>query len=741
MMQLIHRITGWASSRKGAKIVVAAWLAAIVLLSGIAPSAKSVSISAGEGSVNENTLSEQARRLIKERFPSDDGAPALVVFHNPNGIGEDGRALVADFSKWLNSADKPELAGNALPYHLMPEAARDSLMSEDRTTLLYSFTMVPDLDSHDIHRTVEQVKEWLDRHALAGLRTEVTGPAGITADTLDLFRNADLVLLFATVGLILVLLIAIYRSPLLALIPLVVSGVVYEAANRLIGVGGKQGWYVVDSQALSIMLILLFAVLTDYCLFVFSRYREELRKPGDKHEAMKRAMSRVGEPILFSGGTVLVAMLVLLAAVFKPYHNFAPVFAIAMAAILLGGLTLIPAVFSLLGRKAFWPSAPKPEQEEGSRPRRTGIWGAIASAVVKRPAAIAGVLLALLLVVAANLGTVSYSFNLLKSFPEELSSRQGFELLERNFPKGELAPVTVLIASDSTMVLDEGSTVKLAALAEALERVEGVASVTPKIGPGTAASGASLPEGILSEDGKAIRLQITLSDNPYDREALNVVAELRRDAEDLLKDGGFEEGRYELHFAGQTAEQLDVRQMNKRDIAVVFTLITAAITAMLLLQTRSLRAALLMISTILLSYAAALGLGWAVFEHLLGYEAISYRIPVYTFVFLVALGVDYNIMLVSRIREEAGRHEWKEAIRLGVERTGGVISSAGVILAATFAVLITQPMQELFLFGLTMALGILLDTFLVRGMLLPSILALIGRKSKAAADSKTTIEV
>lgn len=738
MLQPLNRITSWASSRKGAKIVLALWLAVIVILSGIAPSAKQYAINAGEGSIHENTPAAVAQQVMDEHFPSDEGLPALVVFHHPEGLEEEEQAQISEVSQWLSSAEKPENVASSLPYHELPKAVQERMLSDNKTTMLYHFSLKKDLESDETYETIEQIREWLKENTSESMTIEITGPAGIASDTLALFKNADLVLLFATIGLILVLLIIIYRSPLLALIPLVIAGLVYQAVDRIIGLAGREDWFIIDSQALSIMLILLFAVLTDYCLFVFSRYREELKKAGNKYDAMKLAMSQVGEPILFSGSTVLLAMLTLFTAIFKPYHHFAPVFSIALIVILLGGLTLIPAVFALLGRKAFWPFTPKLETAESQKPE--GFWGKFSTSVVKRPKIFASVLLVLLLISSFNVGTIEYSFNLMKSFPKDLSSRQGFEILEQNFPKGKLAPVSIILKADKEIKWDEPFLEKLVALIEEMSHWGGIESISPEVVPDMAQLDASqLPRNFLAKDGHAIKLQVTLDANPYDQEALDTVQVLRENADKLLRESGFEGGYYSLHFAGQTAEQLDVRQMNKRDTILVFSLIVVLITVMLILQTRKLWMAMLMISTILLSYTATVGLGWLIFHGFLGYEAISYRIPVYTFVFLVALGVDYNIMLVSRIREEARRNEWKEAIRQGLAHTGGVISSAGLILAATFAVLITQPMQELFLFGFMMAIGILLDTFLVRGVLLPSLFALVPVKSKETSlQAKTT---
>src|SRR5690625_1773986 len=237
-----------------------------------------------------------------------------------------------------------------------------------------------------------------------------------------------------------------------------------------------------------------------------------------------------------------------------------------------------------------------------------------------------------------------------------------------------------------------------------------------------------LPRNFLAEEEKAVKLQVTLADNPYEKNALNTVEQLRDNADKFLTDSGFSTSDFQLHYAGQTGEQVDVQQMNKRDMIVLFSLVIVLLTIILGVQTRSILLPVLMMFTILLSYTASLGFGWFIFEKIMGYDAISYRLPVYTFVFMVALGIDYNIILVSRIRELAKKLPWREAVGEGVARTGGVISSAGLILAATFGVLMTQPLQELFLFGFTMALGILLTTFIIATIFLPSVLILIRKK-------------
>jgi RND superfamily putative drug exporter len=254
------------------------------------------------------------------------------------------------------------------------------------------------------------------------------------------------------------------------------------------------------------------------------------------------------------------------------------------------------------------------------------------------------------------------------------------------------------------------------------------------------------PDSFLANDGKLAKLELTFKDNPYTLTSIGNLENMRNKASQLLKDSRLNDADYELYFAGETAKQADVKEVNDRDTWLVVLLVTTLITLLLIWQTRSLVAPIYMIGTILLSYAAAMGIGNFFFQQVFGYDSMSYRIPLYTFVFLVALGVDYSIMLMSRIQEEMKSYPLKEAIQRGLAKTGGIISSAGLILAATFSVLITQPIMELFMFGFIVAVGILLDTFLVRTILVPAIINVLGKWSfwpykKGKEEILTKVEV
>src|SRR5690625_4925805 len=528
----------------------------------------------------------------------------------------------------------------------------------------------------------------------------MTGPAGIGTDTLELFSRADLVLIFSTVGLILILLVILYRSPLLALIPLLAAGIVYQVVMQILGLFGKMG-LVISNQTVSIMSILLFAAVIDYSLFVFSRFREELKKEERKYTAMQRAMKHVGSPIFFSGGTVLAAMLVLYFAQFEDYRNFAPTFATTMAVIMLAATTLVPALFKLFGRRSFWPKIPRVGEETVSK---NSLWSKVGRFVVIKPRLSVGIVSLFLIIFASNLMNIKYDFNMLNSFPDDMPSLQGYQLLVEKFDKGDLVPTTILLEADEA-VTDE----QIEVLQQQFTDENLVANVL--------FNGAT-------DDSNVIQYQLTFAESPYSIEVMDQLEVMIGKSEQFLQNSGVSG---QLYFAGETAKQVDDRSINNSDVILIVSLETILIFILLVMMTKSFKMPIYMMGTILVSFLAALGLGIFLTDLFFDIDTISNRVPVYSFVFLVALGIDYKIMLVSRFHEERKHHSAKKAVELAVANTGGVISSAGLILAATFAVLITQPIQDLSIFGFIVAIGILMDTFLIRGVLLPGLLILLEK--------------
>lgn len=716
----MKRIAKYASHKKGIWVILLAWIILTGALSA-APSVNDYKVNTGENDLPKEAQSVVASEKFDAYFPDDNGLFALLVFQNKEGWDTQSFPEVDEVSKWIAEDSKLETIQSAVPFHQFPEKAKENFLSEDGTTLVLPLFLKDNLEMDEVNETVQSIETFTDK-ALTNGTMVITGPAGIASDTIAIFSNADLVLLFSTIALVLILLIVIYRSPLLAIIPLVAVAFVYQVVDRVLGLLAKNEVFTVEAQSISIVMILLFGATVDYSLFVFSRFREELRKQNDKHEAMRKAVHGIAEPLIFSGGTVFAAMLVLLLADYGPYNSFAPVFTITIAIVLIAGLTLIPALFTIFGRRAFWPFIPIVGEETLEKNR---FWGKVGGFVTEKPVLAGGLVLVFLLLNASQLFNANYSYNIIQSFPEEMKSRIGFEQLEEKFPAGELAPVNVLVEKESGFTFSSSELDAIEALNERFIGTIGVSSTTlPE--KEIVATGGREGSRILSEDGKAVKFDIVLTMNPYEEEAMDFLQKLNESKEEILKASGLDTEEYNLYFAGETATSTDIRSTNDRDTMMIIIAVTIVIFGMLIFHTRSLVAPVYMMATILLSYASALGLSWWIFDTFFGFEGMSYRIPLYAFVFLVALGVDYNIMLISRIKEENRYFSIKDATRRGVALTGGVISSAGVILAATFGVLMTQPILELFMFGFIVCLGILMDAFLIRGMLVPAIVTLVN---------------
>ncbi|MCA1322377.1 MMPL family transporter [Bacillus tianshenii] len=702
MKSFLQAITDKVSTKKGMWFTLAAWLIITMALALFAPGAKDYEVTSID-SLSADAKSVIAQNKVDEYFKDSEGIPAILVFQSDEGeIELDKLAGLLDGlrDEGINGVNE------VIPLSTLPPQAAAGFFSADKTTAAIPLNLMPGLESKEIKESKEQIEEYVKKSS--DLTLYVTGPAGIAADSLDLFSRADVVLILSTVGLILILLIVIYRSPLLALIPLLAAAFVYEAVMQLLGLMGMAGLEI-GNQTLSIMSILLFAAVIDYSLFVFSRYQEELKDHEDKFVAMKKAMRVTGMPVFFSGGTVLAAMLVLFFAEFGDYRNFAPTFALAMGVIMLASVTLVPALFTLFGRKAFWPKTPRVGDE---KVKDNSLWSKVGRFVTKKPGLSVVMVSLFLLLAASNMFNLKYDFNTMNSFPEDMPSRQGYEILEEKFEKGDLAPTTVLFESKNVVTKEQQET-----LAKELQEQELVSSVRLNSS---------------AEDEKVLEYNLTFEESPYSVQSIDALEEII-DKADRIVDNSLVEGN--LYFAGETASLVDDRSVNNRDVIVIVILETVLIFAMLIVLTKSIKMPIYMMGTILVSFLAALGLGMFLSDLFFDIDTISNRVPLYSFVFLVALGIDYNIMLISRFQEERREHGVKKAVEIAVANTGGVISSAGIILAATFAVLMTQPIQLLFVFGFIVAVGILLDTFLIRGILLPGLIVLF-EKEKAVSENK-----
>lgn len=680
-----------ARSRTRALIVVGLWILLAGIVPRLAPTVDEVKQEGGANAPIPGTQSAEARDLLLEKFPDQQGVPAIIVVRNPGGLDAADEAEIARISEALAGPDAPTGVTGAVSTATVPQA-RQSLVSADGTT---SMILVPitGLASND-ERFAETVRQIREIAGTGAGQTEIrlTGPAGIATDTVEVFRHADFVLLGFTVLLVLVLLLLIYRSPLLALIPLVGVGIAMQLTNAVGAALADAGIISIDSQAASIMTVLLFGAGTDYALFVLMRFREEVGDTDGVYAAMRSTLRNVGPAVLSSGMTIVLALLTMLLAVVPSTREFGPFLALGVAFVLLISLTFVPAAVLLLGRAAFWPMK-RVQRDPGER----SLWGRVAALVTRRPGAVAAASVALLAALATGVLGYTPNANLISDLRGETDSLRGQQLLSTAFPEGQLAPTTVVVAAPDP----SGAA---ATVGEAIRGIDGVSHVSP-------------PQ--LSADGQVARLQVVYADDPYDTPALERTHQIRQVADEALPTG-------RVLVGGESANALDHRTGDLRDFAVVAVAMTVLIFAVLGLLLRALLAPLVLLATTALSLLAALGatiLTWVVIGD---HAGTNNRVLLYSLIFLVALGVDYNILLASRIREEMTRHGFVDGIRVALTRTGGVITSAGLILAGTFAVLMTQPLNSLLQFGFAMAVGLLLDTFLIRGALVPALFRLIG---------------
>jgi RND superfamily putative drug exporter len=586
--------------------------------------------------------------------------------------------------------------------------ARGDLVSPDGTTATLVVAVSGSPADAGFRDAVDGIRR-VARADAGSLEVHVTGPAGILRDTTAVFAAAGLALLAVTVLLVLALLLVVYRSPLLVAVPLVAVSVALEITNGIGAELARLGWIEVNSQAASIMTVLLFGVGTDYCLFLVSRYRERLGAGDRPPAALATAVSRVAGVLAASAAIVVSSLLVLLLASLPVLRGFGPLLAISVAVMLVVAVTLVPALLVLFGRAAFWPGQAWIGPGRGLR-----VWTRIADAVTRRPVAALGTGLALLVLLAAPLAGYRESYDFVSGFRVDTDSRQGEMLLRGAFPAGQLAPTEVLVACAAGTPDDRCAAVTA--------RVVRAAAAVPGV------RGAAV-EARSDRGGRTVTvLSVVYADDPYGPAALDRARVVRESTWTAAAGPGGAGAR--VLVGGESAQALDTRSALTRDLAVVAPVMLLLIGVVLGVLLRSVTAPLYLLAAILASFLATLGLTVLATVTLPADQGIGERVTIYIFVFLVALGIDYTMLLMGRLREEAARTaDFRAAVRAAVAGTGGVISSAGVILAGTFAVLMTQPIRELFQFGFAMAAGVLLDTFVVRGAVVPAVVALLGRAS------------
>ncbi|MDN8591103.1 hypothetical protein B2I21_15250 [Chryseobacterium mucoviscidosis] len=711
----------WVAGKRSKWITLLVWIIIAVVLGVVWPAVGERETNNAQD-LSDSKPSVQAAAVAQKEFPGGEGVPALIVWRQAGGLTDEQIENIQALTERLDQ-DPVEQQQSVVPLYQLPPQALKGQLSEDGSTLVMPLFFNKEADSSQLKEGIEaleqKTKDIFGSNPFdvaiddaSALSARVTGPVGISIDASGLFSSADVSLLIATVVLVLVLLLLIYRSPVLAIIPIIAVGFAYMVTSPILGFMADQGWITVDAQSISIMTVLLFGAGTDYCLFMISRFRQILYHEPDKKKALFQAITGSSGAIAMSGFTVVAALLVLLFAEYGAYHRFAVPFSLSIFIMFIASLTLVPALLAIFGRGSFYPFVPRTHDMEVERAKKKGkpapaprkikeSW--IGRTVVTKPWTVLAITLVLLGGLAAFSSQIKFTYDLLSSFPENVSSREGFKVIGEQFSEGELAPAKVMIDTEG----------KETDLKQRLESLDYVSKV------GEAQQGA--------ENANITAYDVEFNLNPYSMEAMQHIPDLRATAEQALTDAGITGVDSHVWIDGQTAEQYDIEVTGERDASIIIPVVIGMITLLLLLYLRSVVATAYLIATVVLSYFSALGLGWLIIHYGLGADAIQGAIPLYSFVFLVALGEDYNIFMISSIWQKRKTMPLRQAIKEGVGETGSVITSAGLILAGTFAVLATLPIQVLVQFGIITAAGVLLDTFLVRPFMVPAITALLGK--------------
>ncbi|EWT02602.1 membrane protein [Intrasporangium oryzae NRRL B-24470] len=664
------RLAKMPSSRVGKWLVLGFWL--VIMALAASPAGK-LNDSLNNDATSWLPAAAESTQVVKqlEAFQSKNEFPAVVVYERASGLTPADVAAVQGQVKAFEALANVK-SGVVGP---IPSADKQALQ------LIVPVDAGPD-GWQALGETVKQMRAaGADRPA--GLSMHVTGPVGQAADSSEAFAGLDGKLLYSAMAVVIVILLITYRSPVLWLVPVVSAVVALFVAQAVIYFLADGGALTVNAQSSGILTVIVFGAGTDYALLLVARYREELRRHEDRHEAMAFALHRAGPAILASGSTVIAGMLCLLVASMSSTKGLGPVAAIGIAVGLLVMLTLLPALLVIVGRWVFWPVRPTFGSVDGTT---TGFWSKVGARIARAPRR-TWVVTAAALAVAA-LGILQLNAVGLQnkdSFYNKPESVVGEEILARHFPAGAGSPVLVIAAADQVQ-----------AVKTALAPVSGISAVSEPVTRGDRAL-----------------IQATLADAPDSEAAVATV--------DRIRDVVHAVPGADAIAGGNTATRADTERASATDNLRIIPLILGVVLLILILLLRAITAPLILVATVVLSFGAALGLSALAFQHLFGFAGTDSSFPLFVFVFLVALGIDYNIFLMTRVHEEARVVGTRRGALMGLAATGGVITSAGLVLAGTFAVLATLPIVAFAEIGFAVALGVLLDTLIVRSVLVTAL--------------------
>ena len=670
----MKRIAGLPAGRRTKWVVLAFWVAVVALAGPLAGKLNGAQKNDASEWLPKNAQSTQVIELAK-RFTTSNTVPAVVVYERRGGLTPADQAkAVADTKRF---AGLPHVSGKVIG----PIPAQDGKALQ---------VVVPiNMGSDGWNQLAPVVKDMRSIADSSGGSVYVTGPAGYAADFSKVFSGFDSTLLYITGAIVIVILLFTYRSPSLWILPIVCVFVALTAAQAVIYLLARHAGLTVNGQSAFILTVLVFGAGTDYALLLIARYREELRRHADRHEAMAVALHRAGPAIIASGSTVILSLLCLLVAELNSTKSLGPVMAIGIAVGLCAMLTLLPALLVIVGRWVFWPVRPTLGSPE---PTERGLWARMGRRMARRPRLV-------WVVTAVVLGSMAIGLTGLKAsglqnrdaFRTTQDSVTGQKVLDRHFPAGAGDPVQVIGNANASRQLRS-----------AMAGTPGVTDVTTPV----------VKDGLAYIEG-------TLTSSSDSQTAFRTVDRLRAELHAIPG--------ADAKVGGGSAINLDIQDASRHDRNLVVPLVLGVVLVILAVVLRALVAPLLLIATVVLSFAAALGVSSLFFDHVFGFAGADASMPLWVFVFLVALGIDYNIFLMTRVHEEAKQHGTRHGALLGLAATGGVITSAGLVLAGTFVALATLPLVFVTELGFAVAFGVLLDTFVVRSVLVTALSFDVGR--------------
>lgn len=671
---------------------------------------------------NETVLVDEA--LAK--LPGQDGTAAVIVYAT-----EDGSKLTDEQLNYLRGTEKPvvcyipgtvpPLCGGIDYYATYENPVSEkfaeysnvevdgkkfvppTVISDVKNAAVVTIPMDKYEASDDITKRVEELRALMKEDLPSGLIVKLTGPEGFQADIAGVFAGADFTLLAVTASVVIILLLITYRSPTLWLVPLLVIGSADRMAQILAGQVATAFDITLDGSVTGILSVLVFGAGTDYALLLISRYREELLKFADRREAMAVAWRESAEAILASGGTVILALLTLSFADLAGTRALGLACAVGVLVAMIAALFVLPAALVSFGRWIFWPGTPK---VGGINKTDNGLWAKLGKGVSKRPRIVAIAGFVVLIALAFGSTGLKIGLSSTEQFMKKPEAVAGIELLAKSFPAGATSPTIVIADKD-----------KLDDVISRIKDVKGVASV--KIAQKMTITDSGPVYETLT-DGEIAKIEVVLMGASRSEEAYQSIVDIREAGKKV-------DGANAL-VGGQDAQSLDVKNAYARDQALIIPMILGLVFLVLVLLLRSIVAPVLLLLTVVASFFASLGAGWLVFVNVFNFPGLDLSVFLYSFLFLVALGVDYNIFLVTRAQEESRKLGLKDGMIKALSSTGGVITSAGILLAAVFAVLGVLPLLALTQIGVIVCIGVLLDTLLVRTVIVPALAFIAGEK-------------